>query len=234
MSLQIFVVAMGAFFQAQAMEQPPTPPALYRPIDDSIPRQGVRTIVMLGDRMLLQRTGQFEDCVVPLFDEERRANLGMARVTVRRGVPLCKRTEAERNLIPPYPNWNVGMSSEATYDFVLRDRDGGRQLCLRVMGVTSTCFAARPPADYQIGPYFVTAPNAAQQSIEYSGRTGSTLRFTYSESVGGVARDAFTREFQMDISQGNTVAFRGAIIEVEEASNTSITYRVVRNFQQDR
>jgi hypothetical protein len=38
----------------------------------------------------------------------------------------------------------------------------------------------------------------------------------------------------MDISQGNTVVFRGAIIEVEEASNTSITYRVVRNFQQGR
>jgi len=189
---------------------------------------------MLGDRMLLQRTGQFESCVVPLFDDERRANLGMARVTVRRGIPLCQRSEAERNLIPPYPNWNVGTSSEATYDFVLRDREGIRQLCLRVLGVTSTCFAARPPADFQVGPHFVTAPNAAQQSIEYSGRNGSTLRFTYSESIDGQARDAFTREFQMDVSQGNTVAFRGAIIEVEEASNTSITYRVVRNFQQGR
>lgn len=234
MPIQIAAFAISALAQAQATEQAPTPPPLYRPVDDSIPRPGVRTTVMLGDRMLLQRIGQFEDCVVPLFDDQRRANLGMATVTVRRGIPICKRSEGERNLIPPYPNWNVGMSSEATYNFVLRDRDGGRQLCLRVMGVTSTCFEPRPATDFQVGPYFVSTPDSAQQSIEYSGRTGSTLRFNYSESVGGLARDAFTREFQMDISQGNTVAFRGAIIEVEEAINTSITYRVVRNFQQGR
>lgn len=231
MLLQIAAFAIGA--AVQAPEPPQTPPELYQHVDDSIPHPGVRTTVMLGDRMLLQRTGEFANCVIPQYDEVRSGGFGN-RITIRRGVALCHANPSDRNYHSPYPNWNVGQSSEMTLDLVLRDRDGGHQLCLRVMGVTSTCGPTRPSTDFQIGPAFIVAPNAAQQSIEYAGRNGSTLRFTYSESIDGQARDAFTREFQMDISQGNTVAFRGAIIEVEEATNTSITYRVVRNFQQGR
>lgn len=81
-------------------------------------------------------------------------------------------------------------------------------------------------------PYFVYSVNTFQQTIEYGGRSGDVLKFTYSEFTDGFVRQAFTRDFQVDLSQGKIAAYKGAVIEIEAATNSSITYRVVRNFQQ--
>lgn len=69
-----------------------------------------------------------------------------------------------------------------------------------------------------------------QQSIEYAGRTGKVLTFIYTEFNAGMARDAFTREFKIDQSEGNVGAFKGAVFEVLEATNSTITYKVIRHF----
>ena len=45
-----------------------------------------------------------------------------------------------------------------------------------------------------------------------------------------MARGAFTREFRIDISEGNIGAFKGAVFEVIEATNATITYKVLRHF----
>ena len=67
-----------------------------------------------------------------------------------------------------------------------------------------------------------------QQSIEYAGRNDDNLKFTYSEFTDGFARQAFNREFQIDYSQGNVAAYKGALIEIHEATNTNIDYSVIR------
>jgi|TARA_B110000091_G_C13718812_1_gene433848 hypothetical protein len=71
---------------------------------------------------------------------------------------------------------------------------------------------------------------AIQQSIEYAGRSGNTLTFIYAEFRGGMARSGFNREFSIDLSNGNVGAFKGAVFEVMEATNTTITYKVIRHF----
>jgi hypothetical protein len=43
-------------------------------------------------------------------------------------------------------------------------------------------------------------------------------------------RDPFTREFEIDLSEGNVAAYKGAIIEILDASNTTIKFKVIRNF----
>ena len=73
-----------------------------------------------------------------------------------------------------------------------------------------------------------------QQSIEYAGKSGNILKFIYSEFYASRARDAFTREFQVDLSDGNVGAFKGAIFEILDADNTTITYKVVRNFPSEK
>ena len=67
--------------------------------------------------------------------------------------------------------------------------------------------------------------NSLQRSIEYAGRSGSTLNFIYSESSSGMARAAFTREFAIDLTDGNLGAFKGAVFEVLGATNATITYK---------
>jgi len=66
--------------------------------------------------------------------------------------------------------------------------------------------------------------------LEYSGKSGSVLKFTYSEFIEGLARDAFTREFTVDLNEGNTGAYKGAVFEVLEATNANITYKIIRHF----
>lgn len=77
---------------------------------------------------------------------------------------------------------------------------------------------------------YIIANNSLQRTIEYAGRSGEILNFIYSEFKNGMARDAFTREFAIDLSESNVGAFKGAVFEVLEATNATITYKMIRHF----
>ena len=77
----------------------------------------------------------------------------------------------------------------------------------------------------------VGSPNIQQQFI-YNGRIDNYVKFTYREfSVGGYARDAFTQDVQYDLNEGNVIGFKGSRIEILEATNRVITYRVLSHFK---
>lgn len=69
-----------------------------------------------------------------------------------------------------------------------------------------------------------------QRSIEYAGKNGNIVKFIYSEFKDGMARDAFTREFTIDLSGDSVAAYKGAVFEVLKATNSTIEYKVIRNF----
>ena len=70
-----------------------------------------------------------------------------------------------------------------------------------------------------------------KQEFIYNGRVGSALKFIYREFINDFARPAFTQELQYDISESNTIGFRGLRIEVLSATNTNIKYKVISLFQ---
>lgn len=72
-------------------------------------------------------------------------------------------------------------------------------------------------------------PSLSQELI-YSGRSGSTIRIVYREFVNDYARPAFTQELTYDLNEGSEIGFRGVRIQVVEATNTKIVYRVVSSF----
>ena len=45
-----------------------------------------------------------------------------------------------------------------------------------------------------------------------------------------MARGAFTQEVQYDLNESNIIGFKGARLEVIEATNRNITYRLIENF----
>jgi len=78
---------------------------------------------------------------------------------------------------------------------------------------------------------FAWRPNKVQQYIEYNGKSGDTLKFTYREfTQGGMARDAFRADFTMDLNDGRTLGYKGARFEVVEATNSSISYKIIKPF----
>lgn len=72
--------------------------------------------------------------------------------------------------------------------------------------------------------------NAYQQVIEYNGKSGDILNFTYREFSNDMARSAFTTDFKMDLNEGDTIGYKGARLQVLEADNSKITYKVIANF----
>ena len=69
-----------------------------------------------------------------------------------------------------------------------------------------------------------------QQHLLYSGRIGDKIRIGYRELSGDLARAAFNNEVDYDLGQSTTIGYKGARLEVLEATNEHIKYRVLSNF----
>lgn len=60
---------------------------------------------------------------------------------------------------------------------------------------------------------------------------GYTIGFTGSEFSNKLARAAFSNDVEYDLSQSKIIGYKGAKIEVLNATNENITYRVISNFK---
>lgn len=69
-----------------------------------------------------------------------------------------------------------------------------------------------------------------QQTLLYSGRIGNKINISYREFSNNVARPAFNNDVEYDLSESMTIGYKGAEIEIIEATNRMIKYRVIRNF----
>ena len=69
-----------------------------------------------------------------------------------------------------------------------------------------------------------------KQEFIYNGRVGDGLKFIYREYVNDYARPAFTQDVQYDLKDSNIIGFRGLRIEVLNATNTNIEYKVLSYF----
>lgn len=68
------------------------------------------------------------------------------------------------------------------------------------------------------------------QEMIYNGRVGDYLKFIYREFSDNLARPAFTQEVQYDLSKSSVVGFKNLRLEIIQATNTEITYRLINNF----
>ncbi|QJB68359.1 hypothetical protein [Parasphingorhabdus halotolerans] len=112
----------------------------------------------------------------------------------------------------------------------LRATKGSNQLCVdRSMGAKA--------CDTEIGYTRTTKPIVSeanfQQTLIYSGRVGDRIKVGYREFSGNNARPAFSNEVDYDLSQSMEIAYKGALIMVEEADNKKIRYTVIKNFNTD-
>ena len=80
--------------------------------------------------------------------------------------------------------------------------------------------------DIEIGE----VPLLFEQELIYNGRVGDNLRFVYREFNNKMARSAFSQEIQYDLSESNIIGFKEVRIEIIEATNSNITYKVIVPF----
>lgn len=99
---------------------------------------------------------------------------------------------------------------------------------LRVISIYGTTISYS--ASYDVIERTNIEVNSKQMELIYSGRIKDKLRFTYVET-GTQYRPSISHEIEYDLSRSDTIGYRGARIQVLNATNEQITYKVLQNFR---
>lgn len=75
-----------------------------------------------------------------------------------------------------------------------------------------------------------TNDNSFQQTLLYNGKVGNKINIAYREFSSNLARPAFNNDVEYDLSQSNQIGYKGALLEVIDANNQTIKYKVIKNF----
>lgn len=67
-----------------------------------------------------------------------------------------------------------------------------------------------------------------RRELVYLGVQQNTITIQYREFKDNIARPAFSQEIKYDLAQGKEIGYRGSRFEVLKATNTELTYRVVK------
>lgn len=93
----------------------------------------------------------------------------------------------------------------------------------------SSWFVVREWSD---GPQKIFTPTkiyregSFRQELIYNGKAKDSIRLTYREFKNDMARPAFFQDLAYDLSESKTIGFRGMLIDVVEATNSTITFIV--------
>lgn len=194
------------------------------PIQDiSRPALNVSTSAYLGERLLMQAQGFYAPVV-------RINQLRGSFVRVNEET-FCQRERGAQAFYSfngdavSYLNLVGGRRANSNRIEFKADRG---EVCFK--DLWSGCFSASE-ADFSFEPNgLCSQPNAMQRVIEYNGKSGDTLNFTYREFRGQRMDSQFTQNFTMDLNEGSVINYRGAKINVISATNQQIEYRVLQNF----
>ena len=66
-----------------------------------------------------------------------------------------------------------------------------------------------------------------QAELVYSGKSNDVVKLIYREYLDGIARPAFTQELEYDLKESNEIRFKSILVEVLEATNSGIRFKVV-------
>jgi hypothetical protein len=80
--------------------------------------------------------------------------------------------------------------------------------------------------------HLLLSDNSFQQTLIYSGKVGSKIKVGYREFSNNLARPAFNNDVDYDLNESTTIGYKGARVEILEATNQFVRYRVLQNFNQ--
>lgn len=106
------------------------------------------------------------------------------------------------------------------------------EVCARTENTVVIC---EPVAALQFGTdYEVTNIDTLDESsfvkeLVYIGGSPSSVTLQYREFKGNVARPAFSQELKYDVSQDNTIGYKGARVVIGKAGNTGLTFKVLKH-----
>lgn len=102
-----------------------------------------------------------------------------------------------------------------------------KDLCVITVFSVAAC---EPHMSYEKTMLNVANDNSFQQTLLYNGRVGDKINIGYRESSNNMARPAFNNDVEYDLSESKVIGYKGARVEVLDATNQYIKYKVISNF----
>jgi hypothetical protein len=204
-----------------------TPQFNYSPQVTSIsePPIGSVVTVSVGDAMLKQGKYRAHDAIsvkVP-------TKAGWA-YTVNPGYYLKQGEDAAADYFQISPGLGGGSVEKAFIADPFKGvmtKKGTQILCVVTIMNVAAC---GDPSNFEREKRDIVSQDSFQQTLIYSGRVGSKINIAYRESSGSTARPAFNNNVEYDLNESQTIGYKGAQLEILEATNQLIRYKVIRNF----
>ncbi len=151
----------------------------------------------------------------------------MLRKTHRLGLTLfvtilvasCASTTLERK---NFQSYTVGNTSTArTGDTFLIDQNGSVETVKSWVGILNSSDGWKIEERY--------SRDFVRKELLYSGKSGSTIEVSYREFRGGFAAPAFFQNLKYDLAESNVIQFQKFRIEIIQADNKQITYKILND-----
>jgi hypothetical protein len=201
----------------------------YKPevAEISEPPLGATATANVGDTLLRQGRLALHDAILLRQDVDVGT---FGAYTLRRGFYIKIGQDDESEFYQPSRSDAGGAIVKAALadppKAVQAYKTDGR-LCVVTVFNVSTCTGE---ADFERTKQPATSANSFQQTLIYSGRVADRVRIGYREYSSNLARPAFNNDVDYDLKESAVIGYKGARIEVLEATNQYIRYKVIRNF----
>lgn len=207
-----------------------TAPMNYTPTTKQIsePPIGSINIASLGDKLLVQGNMSQRDALY--FANTQKIGMGF---TVHSGYfPKTGETSEFINFGLSGDN-GAGkltdmMGMPVALPNVLAVRKSDNAICtFNLLGSAINC---KTGYSFEVKNWVTSNSNSFQQTLLYNGKVGNKINIAYREFSSDMARPAFNNDVEYDLSESNQIGYKGALLEVIEANNQMIKYKVIKNF----
>lgn len=121
-----------------------------------------------------------------------------------------------RGLITSYPDYSASIQIDK----------GTNKTCIISPVDLTVCGDIK----FEVAEINRTTKASFQQTLIYNGKIGDEVNFSYREFSGDLARPAFNSDVKYDLSKSKKVGYKGAVIEIIEADNLEIKYKIIKGF----
>lgn len=191
----------------------------------SFPEVGSVSVARVGDKMLSQGKYVESDAIRVLEQEQIKL-----AYTVFPGYFLKQGENSKGIYYKITTGAGAGRIEKSaladTHKLVMVDKSDN-EFCVVTWIDTYSC---DDEVKYQRTREEVVTPDSFQQTLIYNGKVGDKINIGYREFSAQRARDAFRNEVEYDLAESDTIGYQGAQLEIIEATNQSIKYRVISNF----
>jgi hypothetical protein len=196
---------------------PPAPPPVT---SESLTFPAIGTVATegIGEPLLVQTTGTSIGAIVIPEDQK------IGDFLVRKGKYSVTQQNQEYMRYAGVSILNVISNSEKLGNIILFAKDKDSKIA---------CVSRKICGEIKYTIDRTTQINRAyfQQTLIYSGKIGTKITLGYRESSGDLARPAFNNDVSYDLSESKILGYKGARLEVINATNTEITYKVIADFK---